>query len=132
MADIFHYYGNDLALSATGDLLVADESTTTQQRLLRRLLTNPAVDQGDGTRLPGDYLYHPDYGAGIPKYIGELAQPDVIQGHIMDQVALEATVAAAPAPVVTVSPITDGLTATIAYTEADSQTPQVLNFDVTS
>ena len=42
--------------SASGDLLTTDDPTN---RILRRLLTNP-----------GDYLWHPDYGAGLPSRIG--------------------------------------------------------------
>lgn len=132
MNDIYQVYSTDLQLSATGDLLLADAPMTTQQRLLRRLLTNPAVDNGDGSYIPADYLYHHDYGAGIPKYIGQLEHLPVIQGHMQDQVLLEASVAPQPAPVVALSEITDGLTATIQYTEAETNMPQVLNFDVTT
>ena len=54
MPDINHLWGNDLAFSATGDLATADVPTLTQQRVLRRLLTNP-----------GDYIWELDYGAGL-------------------------------------------------------------------
>ena len=59
MTDAFHYFGSDLSLSATGDLLTADGLDESQQRVLRRLLTNQQ-----------DYLWQPTYGAGLPSYIG--------------------------------------------------------------
>lgn len=61
MQDLAHYFGNDLSVSAAGDLLAVDGDTKTQQRILRRLLTNP-----------GDMMFHPDYGAGLGQWVGKL------------------------------------------------------------
>ena len=41
MNDIDHYIGGDIAISATADVNVATALTASQQRVLRRLLTNP-------------------------------------------------------------------------------------------
>ena len=60
MTDAAHYFGSDLQFSANGDLLVADGLDESQQRILRRLLTNLK-----------DYLWQPTYGAGLPSYIGK-------------------------------------------------------------
>src|SRR5581483_995049 len=53
--DVFHYWGNDVSLSNTQDLLLVSGTVMGQQRVLRRLLTNP-----------GDYLFDPNYGGGLP------------------------------------------------------------------
>ena len=49
LADLNHYIGGDLSASNTGDLSSAPGLLRSQQRILRRLLTNP-----------GDYIFHPD------------------------------------------------------------------------
>ena len=46
MLDISHYWGEDLGIGPTGDLGLAAGSPQVQQRILRRLLTNP-----------GDYIW---------------------------------------------------------------------------
>jgi hypothetical protein len=62
LSDLNHYIGNDLTASNTGDLQPVDTTVRGQQRVLRRLLTNP-----------GDYIFHPNYGAGLPQWIGRTA-----------------------------------------------------------
>ena len=41
MNDLAHFYGNDINTSPTGDLMPIDGTGKGQQRILRRLLTNP-------------------------------------------------------------------------------------------
>jgi len=60
MADLWLEWGDDFQVDATGDLLIADGDDEVRQRLERRLFT--AV-QG--------YVWHPDYGAGLPQKIGQ-------------------------------------------------------------
>ena len=64
MQDICHFTGGDIDSSSTGDLRTATGSERTKQRILRRLLTNP-----------GEYLFHPGYGAGLGKKVGEPVKP---------------------------------------------------------
>ena len=72
MADISHTFGADLSLSATGDLLCVTGDTLTQQRVLRRLLTNAGdyiwqlclrrrarPDGGAAGQCHGDREHHP-------------------------------------------------------------------------
>lgn len=120
MNDLYHYFGGDLNASATGDLQPVDGTTRGQQRILRRLLTNP-----------GDYIWHPDYGAGLPSYVGAVIDTAEIQALIRGQMLLEDSVASTPEPVVTVQEIAGGMTVNIQYTDADSKTPQALSFNVT-
>jgi len=120
--DLYHYFGNDLQPGNTGDLLPIDGTVRGQQRILRRLLTNP-----------GDYLWQPDYGAGLPTYIGQAVDVGKIVALIRSQIALEACVAALPLPVITVEQMateTSGFVVTIQYNDAPSGTAQVLSFNV--
>ncbi len=121
MPDIDHTIGGDLSISAAGDLLTADGLALSQQRVLRRLLTNP-----------GDYLWHPEYGGGLPAKVGQTEDVPAITAVIRSQMALEATVVQNPAPHVAVTDIPNGIAANIQYTEADSGLTSVLRFDTTA
>ena len=59
-SDLAHWFGQDLNVAASGDLLTVDGTAKGQQRVLRRLLTNP-----------GDYIWEPTYGAGLASKIGQ-------------------------------------------------------------
>ena len=119
MADVAHYFGNDLSLSAAGDLAVATGSQLGRQRVLRRLLTNP-----------GDYIWHQDYGAGLPAKVGSLATSAELRGLVLSQILLEAAVAQDPAPVVTVTAILNGQQIYVGYTDAFTGDPVQLNFRI--
>ena len=120
MNDINHFIGNDLVLSPTGDLSPVNGIDRGKQRVLRRLLTNP-----------GDYMFHPDYGAGLGRFVGSVINIPQIVGLIRGQMALEECVARNPAPTITVSSSPDGTLAVgIAYTDAPSGEPTTLYFDV--
>ena len=119
MADLHHYPGGDLCISASGDLLAADGSTETDQRILRRLITNP-----------GDYLWQPDYGGGLPAMVGELAAPATAQAVITGQMLMEEGVAADPPPEVSVRATSEGLAASIRYTTASGGVSS-LSFSIT-
>lgn len=121
MPDVFHQFGDDLVISANGDLLLADSVILSQQSVLRRLLTNP-----------GDYLWQPDYGAGLPQKVGDPFNVGTIESLIIGQMYLEASVVQDPPPEVTVSAIPNGMFVEINYTEADSGFPVVLSFPVTA
>lgn len=120
MDDLFHYFGSDLSVSPTGDLQPVSDTVKGQQRVLRRLLTNP-----------GDYIWEPDYGAGVPQWIGRTLDIPKITALIRGQMLLEEAVAKIPEPQITVQEIANGLSVSISYTDAPSNTPQTLQFDVT-
>jgi hypothetical protein len=119
MNDLSHYIGSDLNLSITGDLQRVDGTVKGQQRVLRRLLTNP-----------GDYMFHPTYGAGLAAQVGAVADMSKITALIRGQILLEDAVAQVPEPQIMVSAITNGISVYIKYTDAVSKTAQVLSFDV--
>ena len=108
MADLTHFWGNDLAVS--------DTPAVTQQRVLRRLLTNP-----------GEYLWSLDYGAGLASFVGQPGTVLTVQAAVRGQIFKEAAVAQSPPPVIDVVPDPSGtLYAHIRYADAVTGTTQTV------
>jgi hypothetical protein len=106
LADLFHYWGNDLQQGPTGDIAPAFRADRTSQRIIRRLLTNPGG---------GEYPWQPEYGAGLPAKIGAPLDLGYLRALIIGQVALEPSVARNPAPQVTLTPIQGGVSIAVVY-----------------
>lgn len=119
MTDIYHYLGSDIGLSSTGDLLAVSGTEEGKQRVLRRLLTNP-----------GDYIWHFNYGAGLPKMIGDNVDVDAITAIIDGQMRLESVVSQSPAPIIDVLPTATGVFCSIQYNDAISTQSVNLSFNV--
>jgi hypothetical protein len=117
--DVGHYWGGDVFASPSGDLLRAERAERSKERVLRRLLTNP-----------GELLFHPNYGAGIPQRIGQVLDIREIAALIRTQMGLEASVSQSPPPAVTVVPTSNGVSATIEYSVLPDQQPVSLSFSV--
>lgn len=110
LVDLNLTMGGDLVLSPTGDIGTVSGTTRGEQRVLRRLLTNP-----------GDYIFHLDYGGGLAAMIGMPADALFISGIIRGQMSKEAVVTQSPAPSITVQVDTAGdVTANILYQDADT------------
>ncbi|MGP2486906.1 phage tail protein [Pantoea ananatis] len=120
MYDIHHYVGGDLSTSPAGDLRPVSASERGKQRILRRLMTNP-----------GDYVFHPGYGAGLGRKIGENVNPGEWKALITGQMLLEDSVAVSPPPSVSLALIDGGVSVSIQYTDATSGISETLSFDVT-
>ena len=132
MNDLSHYWGGDLSASANGDLLTATSMVTGEQRVLRRLLTNPAlVDDSGTTQASGECLFHPEYGAGLPRLVGTPVNVPATVSVINSQMAQEQAVASLPAPEVSLTTFQNGVNAFIQYNDAATQKPVILDFDVT-
>jgi hypothetical protein len=85
MADVSLEWHDDFQVDATGDLLLVDGDDEVRQRLERRLFT--AV-QG--------YVWHPEYGAGLPQKVGSVLSYSEIRAICSSQLTLEASVAPSP------------------------------------
>lgn len=121
MSDLAHWFGNDLTVAASGDLLSIDPPALTEQRLLRRLLT-----------APGSYIWHPTYGAGLAQYIGRPTAAKTIKAIVRQQLAGERAVASSPAPQITVTSYPTGaLIVTIEYWNTTTGSPRTMSFNVT-
>jgi phage baseplate assembly protein W len=121
MHDIFHNWGDDLAVGNGGDLALSSGSDTTNQRILRRLLTNP-----------GDYIWNLDYGGGLGQFVGKPLSSREIEGVIRAQLVKEAAVPVSPTPgiVTTTNDAAGGTVAvSITYSAADSLGAVTLNFN---
>lgn len=119
MSDLDHYIGGDLGVSPTGDLLIASDTIEGQQRVLRRLLTNP-----------GDYIWHPSYGAGLPQEVGQVMDARRILGTVRSQIFNESIVQRSPDPNIIISKITNGVSARIQYVDSTTKKSVSLNFDI--
>lgn len=120
--DIYNNYGEDLVLSATNDLQVSSDMLRGEQRVLRRLLTNPV-----------DYIWNPDYGAGLPSFVGQTLSLDTfdqVKSLITSQIFLEEAVSQNPPPQIFLQTIQAGLFCQIEYTDNPSKQAIVLTFDV--
>jgi phage baseplate assembly protein W len=120
MADLALQFGGDLSIGPTGDLLLADGPILTQQRVLRRLLTNL-----------GDYIWQLNYGAGLGQYVGQPGAPASISGVARAQMLLEATVAVTPAPVIsTVVGDNASVSLTLNFADAANSQTSILTFSL--
>ncbi len=120
MNDLFQQWGNDLSVDARGDLALVSGALRAQQRVLRRLLTNP-----------GEYIWQPQYGAGLAQFVGQPANPLQIEAIIRTQLAKESAVAQTPAPTIDVSYDTLGpIAVMISYVDAASGQTQLLSFGI--
>ena len=120
MADAALVWSGDLALNTTGDLSMVAGAELTQQRVLRRLLTNPH-----------SYIWHSDYGGALGAFVGSTAGPHDIEGVLRRQLYLEAAVGRHPEPVITTNRLSDGgIFVDLAYADGAVASPQSLTFSV--
>ena len=120
MSDLNLSWGTDLVAGPTGDLALASGPTLGAQRVLRRLLTNP-----------GDYVWHPDYGAGLARFVGQPASAGAVRAAIRAQIFQETCVARRPEPVIDVRADRTGtLSVSIRYVDAATAEPQSLSVQV--
>jgi hypothetical protein len=118
MPDLLHQFGSDLSVGPTGDLAAVSGVALGQQRVLRRLLTNP-----------GDYIWHRSYGAGLGRFVGQTADLQRIHAVVRSQIFKEPAVARSPEPVIDVKADLAGrIYVYIQYTDALSEHTQVLSF----
>ena len=119
MPDLSHQWGSDLSTGPTGDIATAMGPVLGQQRLLRRLLTNP-----------GEYIWQLSYGAGLAQFIGQPVDTLRIRAVIRSQMFKEPAVARSPEPVIDVQLPSGGPSGAvyvhIRYVDAPSGQTQVL------
>lgn len=119
LLDIDQQFGEDLRVSQTGDLNTASVVERSRQRVLRRLLT--AVR---------GYIFHLDYGAGVPARVGTVLNLAEIRALVQGQMLLEASVVRNPGPNISLQQITEGVAVSISYLVAPDRQPAALSFSV--
>ena len=118
--DLLHNCGADLNVSAGGDLAIATGTVYGQQRVLRRLLTNP-----------GDYIWHLLYGAGLARFVGQPAPAASIQAVTQSQMLLERAVSQSPGPKVSIVATDAGvITEKVQYIDSSTGEPATLTVPV--
>lgn len=117
--DVGHVWGSDLQLSQTGDLARVSGLERSNDRVLRRLMTNVT-----------EYVWHPPYGAGIPARVGTILDLAEIRALIRTQMALEASVSQADPITVTATQIANGVSVFLSYIALPDRQPVTLSFDV--
>lgn len=121
--DLHHQWGSDLTLTSTGDLSTVHDAPLGQQRVLRRLLTSPS-----------DYVWHPQYGAGLGALVGQPLASNQIEATARAHMFREAAVEHAPEPQIQVARPegSRGTSASvrIVYVDSSSREPQLLQFPV--
>ena|SRR6266566_4880483 len=85
MTDIALEWTDDFQVDSTGDLRTVDGDDEVRQRLERRLFTKV-----------NGYVWHSNYGAGLPQKIGSVFSVEDIRSICAAQLALEASVAPFP------------------------------------
>lgn len=141
MSDLWHFWGEDLAVSPSGDLLLVEPLNANQpstlygndegtQRIYRRLMTGAALNGSKS----GEDIFAPGYGGGVPQLIGTPVTQAQVSGMVNRQMALEAAVAKSPPPVITLTaqPGIGAFFVEINYTNAATGQPVSLSFDPTS
>jgi hypothetical protein len=119
MTDLYLDWQGDFQPSASGDLMLVDGNDEVYQRLFRRLCT---ATQG--------YIWHIDYGAGLPQKIGDPWSVTSIQAICVSQLAMEQSVAPFPPPVINVTePIPGTISIDVQYT--DGITGESVAFNIT-
>lgn len=120
MLDVSMSYGQDLEFGAAGDLLTVTGSEVLQQKIMRRLLSNP-----------GALLWHQDYGAGLGAEVGKSTNQLAIRGIILQQLRAEVNVSRSPGPKVDLTVLDTGLViCTITYVEQTTGVVKALSLPV--
>jgi hypothetical protein len=119
MTDVHHNWGDDLSWSATGDLLGVAAADAGKQRVLRRLLT-----------AEGEYIWHPDYGAGLPGRVGSTDGAAEIEGVARRQMLMEQAVSQNPMPTVEASGQYGAVGVRITYQDAETAEPVGIGFTI--
>ena len=122
MNDLWLTFGGDLSIGPSGDLMLAGGTEAGRQRVLRRLLTNP-----------GDDMWAPDYGAGLPGFVGQPASGARIRAVVRGQIFKERAVARSPEPKVQIAVDPGGtVDLIIGYADADGAGTQSVSATIGS
>jgi phage baseplate assembly protein W len=85
---------------------------------------------------PGDYIWAPDYGAGLGRFIGQPASELRIRAAIRSQIFKEPSVARSPEPVIDIAIAPGGQAGMVfvllRYVDAQTAATQILSFSVSS
>jgi hypothetical protein len=96
-------WGEDLQLTNNGSLVFVSGVEKVEQRIIRRFFTCPAETLADGTYVPADLIFDPNYGIGASRLVGEPIDDSlasVLQQKIMNAVLIDESVDSTQDPTV--------------------------------
>lgn len=79
MSAIYLEYGQDFIVNPQGGLQTAVGWDEIRQSVIRFLLTCRQQLEASGIMVYADYIWHPEYGLGLPVFVGELESVNAIQ-----------------------------------------------------
>lgn len=120
MPDLQLTWAGDLSISSTGDLAIIDDPVLGTERVLRRLMTNT-----------GDYIWNPNYGAGLAQFVGRPVDAASLESLIRAQMKLESAVSQILEPVISISPdVAGGLYLQVRYEDSSSSMSSVVSASI--
>lgn len=119
MAEVYHWWSDDLSFGATGDLRLTDGIEAGQQRVVRRLMSTS-----------DELRFHSGYGAGLPAWVGRPQDVRKIKAVVQAGMRREEAVLQTPPPVVTVDPLLNGLFVSVRYVDSRTRQTKLLQFTV--
>jgi hypothetical protein len=86
-------YNSDLTLTPSGSIQMATGWTQVRQRIVRRIITNPARQLPDGTFQVADDIFAPTFGVGLGSLVDQAFDQDfqaelerkIAQGVLQDE-----------------------------------------------
>lgn len=86
-------FNGDLTVTTSGSIQLATGWTQVRQRIVRRIITNPARQLPDGTFHVADDMFAPDFGVGLGSLVDQAFDQDfqaelqrrIAQGVLQDQ-----------------------------------------------
>jgi phage baseplate assembly protein W len=125
MADISLPWGGDVDVDETGDILIADGPTEIAQRVIRRILTNPAIRLLNGQISSDcDYIFAPTYGGGVRVFVDAPMSTSIlntIKSMVSDQLSREDAVDVTIDPTVALTTMTNGIRLNISFATPNGQ-----------
>jgi len=122
MTDVALEWHSDFMLDSKGGLLLVDGDDAVRQRLERRLFTATQ-----------SYVWHQDYGAGLPQKIGSILSVNEIKSVVASQLNLESTVALNPPAQLAVAALPNNPGSfVISIQYWDAKTGRSVSFTITS
>lgn len=67
--DLYLEFNEDLVLTPSGSLQLAQGWNHDRERIIRNLITNPAIALPDGSQSAPDYIFVPSYGLGLGAHV---------------------------------------------------------------
>lgn len=107
MVDFFCEFGGDILTDQHGGIVAATGWDEARQFIERVLLNNPQETLPSGKFVPPDYIWHPEFGLGLKKFLGERMIPDILASmriKCIQSVLTSVAVAQTPPPIVVIEP----------------------------